>query len=346
MNANYFAQLITFLAALLAIKGGTWDENANGLKKITRVGYFVAILAAISFFTSLFITYNSRKDSESQSEKLAQAVAKTSIIESQLDQSLENEKSIREEAAWLRSSLEAAQSKIEGYKSILETIRAESIRQPQQVMAQYVKLYPRQEWIAPNHIYGGSIVKLYGFQDNVLVFYGMETGYYYADKIQYLVRQCNYEGISNVHGLESCLRGQVKFDIVRPERNGHSEIAIIGYSGERMSWGLLGLSGRRDSGKVFVESTPRIRSENWSWIEEARDSIETINKIIPNSKVKVVAKSLNLRDKPNRKSSILGSLVVGDKLTVKKREDLWLNVENEAGNVGWIHGGYVELLEN
>ena len=87
--------MIIFLAALFAIKGGTWDENANGFKKITRTGYFVASLAIIGFFISLFITYNSQKDSNIQSEKLTQAVAKTSKIEGQLNQSLENEKSIR-----------------------------------------------------------------------------------------------------------------------------------------------------------------------------------------------------------------------------------------------------------
>jgi uncharacterized protein YbaP (TraB family) len=35
---NYIAQIITFLAALAAVKGGTWDSNKKGIKKLTLIG--------------------------------------------------------------------------------------------------------------------------------------------------------------------------------------------------------------------------------------------------------------------------------------------------------------------
>ncbi len=76
-----------------------------------------------------------------------------------------------------------------------------------------------------------------------------------------------------------------------------------------MGRGLITLADRYDGGKVFVESTPRVRSEDWSWIEEVKDSINQIKKITLQSKVQVIVEKLNLRKRPNMKSSIIVQLV-------------------------------------
>jgi len=46
------------------------------------------------------------------------------------------------------------------------------------------------------------------------------------------------------------------------------EIAIIGHSGEGMYWSVENETREFCHGKIFVESTPRIRSIDWSWLEE------------------------------------------------------------------------------
>jgi hypothetical protein len=334
MTPNYVAQVIIFLAALLAVRGATWNSKEKGFKKITLTGYLSILFAIAGLIVSLKITFNSEQDSRAKSEKLNQTVEHTRQI---------------------KSSLQAAKAQIDSYKSILDVIRSESVRQPQQVMAQYVELRPNRFWMAPNHIYGGSIVKLYGFRSDVIILYGSNLRY--EDDIEYLIRRCvdrlgysPYSGresvrIRDVSEMEYCFSGRVKFSIISPQQNSHSEVAVIGPSGVKMGWGLMSLADKYDGGKVFVESTPRIRSEDWSWVEEIKDSINRIKKITLQSEVQVIVEKLNMRNRPNMTSSIIVQLVNGDELKVNKKKGIWLNVENSSGEVGWVHGGYVEIVQ-
>ncbi len=120
-------------------------------------------MAISGLIVSLKITFNSEQDARAKSEKLNQAI----------------------------ESLHTANAQIDSYKSILDIIRSESIRQPQQVMAQYVELRPNRFWMAPNHIYGGSIVKLYGFRYDVIIFYSCNLHYE-----EYLILEC-FDGLSH-----------------------------------------------------------------------------------------------------------------------------------------------------
>lgn len=249
----------------------------------------------------------------------------------------------------------------------MDVIRTESIRQPQRVMSQYVELRPGCFWSAPNSIYGGSIVKLYGFSDIVIVTYGR----YLRDdgEMEYLISRCadhlryitpyrssrssfnryeyrmDQEELQNIKNeLENCFRGRARFDIAIPSSDGHTEIAIIGESGRRLPWGLISLSRREDGGKVYVESTPRIRSEDWSWVEEVKDSFERVKKISPSMKIKSTVNGLNIRKRPNRNSQIIGKAKIGKIFIVKSREGPWVQIENDSQALGWLHGGYVEVV--
>lgn len=337
MIAIYFTLLIILCGAVLAIRGVTWDEKAHGIKKITQTGYLSVLLVIVGFILSLVIIDKSHQDSLIQSKKLSSTVkyAETS----------------REESIRLRSSLETAKARIESFKSVVETIRSESVQQPQKVMAQYVELRPNEFWTAPDSIYGGSIVKLYDFHGDILVLYGDE--FRYEDEINYLMRRCTerlggfmfdeVDRVRAIRELEYCLKGQVRVDLVTSGRNGHSEVAIIGRSGRGMPWGIYNLSRQRDGGKVFVESTPRIQSEDWSWVEKVKASVDQIKKIPPHSKIQVSIKTLNMREEPSKKAPIVAKLVKSDELIVNKRKGIWLNVENSSGMVGWVHAGYVKL---
>ena len=142
---NYLGQLITFFAALVAIKGGTWNKSKTCIKKLTVTGYITMFLALLGFVTSLVITYQSNQESKIKSIQLTEAV--------------NNTQEAKERAKALEQQLSTMEVQLEAYKTILATVRSESERQPQQVMSQYVPLEPGQIWRAPNLIYSGSIIK-------------------------------------------------------------------------------------------------------------------------------------------------------------------------------------------
>ena len=210
----YFFQVLTFLAALIALVGGTWDSKRKGFRKITVTGIIGLSIAFLSLITSIIITNNSEKQASIQAKQLEDALNNTESIKVKI---IETE----------------AQLRI--YKEIVDEIRHRSDRYLQTVMAEYVQLYPGRTWSAPNRIYPGSILRLYGFNGKILLSY--------AD-----------------------IRQIINTDY---DRIGASEVAIIGNSGRGMRWSLTNLSGEFTHGKVYVESTPRIRSNERSWEEES-----------------------------------------------------------------------------
>lgn len=217
---NYLGELIIFLAAVVAIKGGTWDKSKTGIKRLTVTGLITMVLALLGFVTSLVITWQSNQESKVKSMQITEAVSNT--------------REAKEKAKVLDEQLSTMEVQLEAYKTILKAVRVESERQPQQVMAQYVPLEPGQIWRAPNLIYSGSIIKFYGFTSGLLLRYGSH-------------RQIIPAGEGGSHPVE---------------------IAIIGRSGEKMHWSVENITRQFCHGKIFVESTPRTRSIDWSWLEE------------------------------------------------------------------------------
>jgi len=135
--------------------------------------------------------------------------------------------------ATLKNASEA-NSKLEVYRSVLDQILARSDRQPQQTMAQAVTIKPGEKWNAPNLIYPGSVVKFHGFREDLILHFGGSTQL-------------------------------VPIHKVAPNP---LEVAVTGASGQGMRWSLENISDDICEGKVFVISTPRVRSVDWSWNEE------------------------------------------------------------------------------
>lgn len=60
---------------------------------------------------------------------------------------------------------------------------------------------------------------------------------------------------------------------------------------------------------------------------------------------RVTAASLNFRRGPRADLEIIGTLSAGVLLAVLARNGNWLNVRTPAGHVGWVHAGYVQMLD-
>lgn len=75
---DYFLLVLTFLAALVAIKGETWNSAASGLKKVTTSGYITLAVIIASLFISGFETY--KKSQQQQLDALNKSKLETLII--------------------------------------------------------------------------------------------------------------------------------------------------------------------------------------------------------------------------------------------------------------------------
>jgi hypothetical protein len=226
---------------------------------------------------SLFITYQSNKENEQQLKNLSETLGNTSFLRSQIDSLESISKSHLERIASLEGELKA-------YQTILAQIREESMRQPQHVMAQYVRIRSNDFWEAPNLIYPGSIVKFYGFRNYLMVIYGdrINLNRYeltmIADEIRHSL-DYTHSDLYDQRMLDRVFGSNVRYQIVMPNMTEHSEIAIIGEGGSSKRWAILNLSDTECDGKVYVESTPRIRSTDWSWIEERVNRDGSLKKI-------------------------------------------------------------------
>ena len=288
---DYLGLLIVFLASIVAIKGETWNKKRKGIKKVTVTGFIILILALLGFIISAVDTHKTKLESREKSEKLHQAVENTKRAKDKIEES--------------KMELLKLGIQLDSYKKILTTIGGESERQIQHVMAEYVTLYSEDVWIAPNFIYGGSIIKFYGFRGNLLIIYGDEINRGILREFAHMFRRSLIHENDEYFFDRFSSRGYFRFQLILTGMNryrDHTELAIIGNSGQRLRWGILNLSDRTNSGKIFVESSPRIRSESWSWLEEA---VTSVQKISVSSEVTVNCAILNLRAGPNIKSKII-----------------------------------------
>jgi predicted histidine transporter YuiF (NhaC family) len=74
---EYFGQIIIFFAALIAIKGNTWDESKSGIKKLTTNGWLTMILALIGLIVSCVVVYQANRSSKVESLQLSEALQNT-----------------------------------------------------------------------------------------------------------------------------------------------------------------------------------------------------------------------------------------------------------------------------
>src|SRR5258706_8703569 len=60
---EYGAPLLAFIAALIALRGGTWNKRAKGIRRITRMGWFTLSLALLSCAVTIGQVYQDRAKS-------------------------------------------------------------------------------------------------------------------------------------------------------------------------------------------------------------------------------------------------------------------------------------------
>jgi hypothetical protein len=132
----------------------------------------------------------------------------------------------------LNTRLAAVNSRLMTYQEIIDQIKVQSDRQDQTVMMEFVQLKPGQSWQSPSLIYSGSRLEFLGFESELMLEYGSK---------QELI----------------------------PKWDGHAiETAIMSTSGMGYNIRLTNNSNILVMGKVHVISSPRVRSNDWSWIEE------------------------------------------------------------------------------
>lgn len=132
----------------------------------------------------------------------------------------------------LNHRLVVVNANLEIYQEIIGQIKEQSDRQDQTVMMEAVQLEPGGSWISPSPIFTGSRIEFLGFGSGLVMEYGSR-------------------------------REQI------PAWDGHAiETAIIGESGKGFNIRLYNSGNRSIGGKIHVTSSPRVRSKDWSWIEE------------------------------------------------------------------------------
>jgi hypothetical protein len=243
---EYIGQLIIFFAALVAIKGGTWNENKKGFKKITLTGYLTMLCAVVGLCVSIVITRQNSVERDSNKKIVLQTETNTEVAK----QELQITRNQLEKANILIDSqnqkLAVSNALLQTYKEIIDQIKNQSDRQDQTVMIDFVDLQPSQTWQSPVCLYSGSIVEFFGFENDR----NDDNGYN---------ENRRYEGLYLNYGNK-----HEKINIW----NGHAVTAIIGESGRGFIITLSNSSAGRIMGKIHVTSSPRIRSSEWSWIEE------------------------------------------------------------------------------
>jgi len=353
---DYLAVSITFFAAFLAIRGGTWDETGEGLKRVTKVGLAVAFLAISSYILSIYQTSknNSEKNASNKAKNEAYTRIKGMSLESkriELDVS-ESQRKLRLALAdidALKAMNENQKRLLEHYGSIFLKLETESSRQPQIVMSEYIDLRENEFRLFPNSVYGGTTYEIFGPEYPILLVYGDRPHIRRVGREieRILPFTSRYEWDShaavrlNDELRELSERYSFRHQVITPGWRQDIKGALIGGSGVSMNIAVLNLVSQSNSLKIFMQSTPRVRSPSRSWLEEV-----SISDNIPNSgPAKVIAsKSLNVRETPDLNGPIIFRLDNGESVIVEGKKNYWVKVRCED-KLGWCYGGFLETQE-
>jgi hypothetical protein len=162
---EYIGLIIVFISALVAIKGGTWNKNKKGLKKITLTGYLTMICAIIGLVASIILTNKASIERDDNKKHVLNINDNTDTTK----------KDIKE----TKKKLEIANSKIDSQsKIILENKRTIVQLQKQiasidgTVLNESVYIRPGEVWSSSHKVFSGSIVTFYGFNKVLDFSYG------------------------------------------------------------------------------------------------------------------------------------------------------------------------------
>jgi hypothetical protein len=232
IDIEYLGEIIVFVSALVAIKGGTWKDNKSGFRKITITGYLTIIFAIIGLAISIVTTRQSAIESKKNKDVANRIESNTEITKQQLQATKIQLLKANSQIDTLSQKLSTANFLLREYKEIVNQIKVRTDRIPQEVMMEFVDLNPGQHWDSPSKVYSGSIIEFYGFDDGLYLYYG------------------------NRHERITAWDGHAV------------QTAVIGESGKGFDLTLSNQGNKRIMGKVHVLSSPRIRSTDWSWIDE------------------------------------------------------------------------------
>jgi hypothetical protein len=233
MLINIILLLLGFIGAIVAIGGDTWHKGEKQLiRRITKRGWIAILVLALILALGIVKEFSAQIEGERLAISRAELKDKLLVANNNLEVSNNKLDAAHLERVKIKSELKA-------YKEIMSQIAAESERQIQWVLADLVNIRQSGVKTMRTRIYPGSIVKFMGFE------------------CDYLLLEYNNT------------RTRIPPSVTTPY-----EIAIEGPSGRALEWRLHNDSpvvfAANCSGKVYVLSTPRVRSTQSSGEEEVR----------------------------------------------------------------------------
>lgn len=145
---------------------------------------------------------------------------------------------------------------------------------------------------------------------------------------------------SNQRSIE---KGQVNSDVtlnLRVRSDASTSSAILGYlkagdtfeiTGEKGNWYKINFNGK--SGYVSKDYTHKVSNSNGSTATSKGKAVNLGNA------------TLRIRQSASTSSAILGSLREGETFDIIAKSGQWYNIKT-AGIVGFVHGDYVQVIEN
>ena len=152
----------------------------------------------------------------------------------------------------------------------------------------------------------------------------------------------NGQAISN--NQRSIIKGQVNSDVtlnLRVRSDASTSSSILGYlkagdtfeiTGEKGNWYKINFNGK--SGYVSKDYTHKVSNSN--------DNTTAASK---GKAVNLGNSTLRIRQSASTSSAILGSLRDGETFDIIAKSGQWYNIKT-AGIVGFVHGDYVQVIEN
>ena len=131
-------------------------------------------------------------------------------------------------------SIKSMGQQISGYKYLLIELHKQSERQIQWSFLNAYGIRPTESKVMPNRLYSGTLLKFVGNCDGLELRYSSRT-----------------------------------LEIPSFDYSNSLEVPIIGTSGKSYNWSIKNTSYTQCNFKIYARSTPRSRSKDWSWLEEA-----------------------------------------------------------------------------
>jgi hypothetical protein len=292
---SYISQIIVFLAAIVAIKGGTWDKAKKGIHALTVTGLITLILAVLGIVVSLVITYQSEKQIKIDSQKLATAEEHTKHLVQEARSAKEQRDTIKKELSDARSIMNDLRKQNVDLQKQNEILSKQSGRQLQIAFTEVIDVSRRDSYIIPRSCFGGEMIKFY-FEEEILLVYAYEKdisrgsfrGLLNDLSETYMTRTPRSRWPERYRGYRENYNERsfaVLHDALRNFRERSSSGKVFSFSDRRFTWklmktvygrevpieglvgvpcrvGIVNFSSEPLRGKTMIESTPEFRQRD------------------------------------------------------------------------------------